>query len=490
MKFRTTNYINPNKIVNKYEVTELLEDEDMMDTVFRNILKDRTPDKPSLESDFPRKCSEANGVIDRRYGRATDNDMYMPDLFLGDLSKDPRSIMSGTDLNGMREFMEHRKDAYKVNMLNDDDKRINTKTMTHAEVRRAKDAVFHRVKNNYTNFSEQTDQGTRSVKVFSEQPKLNYSRTGHKSAYVDKESSAKSSKKQALYSNLSDYTVKKTNSRTGMWKKSTPSKVDLHMQDSSHKISQNDIASSISKKMVVGISQFMDRKLESLDDYKLSASLKDSMRQKTKMQIVQSEKKEYSEVEKTHTLPELLISNRVTRNMELFNAIRDNPNLLAHKGKLNELLVKTSTSSRMSPVDRMSSLLGSKDKYNSIRVSNTSSRTNGPSESVANVSSLDNKYSAPLLIYNYKMKKPERIQQSSEKSQVIETYADRSNANKASVTEYKQIRESHKEEVDHTDFSTSKLAGMSGSMGSKYLVPGFIFKDPTEEHQITNSLRG
>ena len=155
MKFRTTNYINPNKIFNKYEVTELLEDEDMMDTVFRNILKDRTPDKPSLESDFPRKYSEANGVIDRRYGRATDNDMYMPDLFLGDLSKDPRSIMSGTDLNGMREFMEHRKDAYKVNMLNDDDKRINTKTMTHAEVRRAKDAVFHRVKNNYTNFSEQ-----------------------------------------------------------------------------------------------------------------------------------------------------------------------------------------------------------------------------------------------------------------------------------------------------------------------------------------------
>jgi hypothetical protein len=149
-------FISNGRISKKYELTPVLEDDEFMDDYFRGILSDYTPEPPSKEDEYrSKKSSETSGVMDRRYGRKTDSSVYQPDLFLGDMSKDPRSLMDSADLNGFRKFMEHRKDALKINLLNDDDKSIHSKTMTHNESRKKKDEVFYRVKKKYTNFEDQ-----------------------------------------------------------------------------------------------------------------------------------------------------------------------------------------------------------------------------------------------------------------------------------------------------------------------------------------------
>jgi len=492
MKFKTSNYINPNKIANKYEVTKLVEDSDYISSMFREILKDRSPDKCTRESEAPRKCSETNGVLDRRYGRKTENDMYAPDLFLGDLTKDPRSIMLGPDLNGMRSFMEHRKDAYSVNLLNDDDRRVHTKTMTHAEVRRAKDKVFNRVKDKYTNFSEQMVAGpaARAVKELGDMSKSEYSKIAHVSGYKDREDLGRSSRQQSTYKDMADYTIKKKDSKETSAKKSLKSKVDLRMQDTAHKEASPEITQENNKTKAMLITNFIEKKLESLDDYKLSAKVSDSKDQKTKSQIVQSNETQVAELESVKRHKEIIIQNRINRNTDLSNAIRDNPNLLTHKEKLNDLLLKTTTSVRTSSkMEVTAETLTAKDRYAAREASNGRTHLVTNNESTVDNAELDNKYKTPILIYNYKTKRPERVVRSSEKSEFIETYTDRRLANTARVHKYDQIRESHREDIDHMDRSANKMSGQTGSIGSKYLRPAMIFKEESTEHQLHSNLR-
>lgn len=492
MKFKTNNYINPNKIASKYEVTKLVEDSDYISSMFRDILKDRSPDKCTQESEAPRKCSDTNGILDRRYGRKTENDMYAPDLFLGDLTKDPRSIMLGPDLNGMRTFMEHRKDAYAVNLLNDDDRRVHTKTMTHAEVRRAKDKVFNRVKDKYTNFSEQMVTGpvARSVKELGNMPKSEYSKIAHVSAYSNREDSGRSNRLQSAYKDMADYTIKKKDSKETSAKKSLKAKVDLRMQDTAHKEASPELTQENNKTKAMLVTNFIEKKLESLDDYKLSAKVSDSKDQKTRSQIVQSTDAQIAELESVKRHKEIVIQNRINRNSDLSNAIRDNPNLLTHKEKLNELLLKTTTSVRASSKPVVTAdVLTAKDRYAAREGTNGRTHLVSKNDSVVDNTELDNKYKTPVLIYNYKTKRPERIIRSSEKSTFIETYTDRVLANTARVHTYDQIRESHREDIDHMDRSANKMSGQSGPIGSKYLRPAMIFKEESIDEQLHSNLR-
>lgn len=482
----TNNYINHNKFVNKYEVTNIIEDNDFMDSNFREILKDRSPD-PSREYELARKPSTTNGILAGRYGRSTDKDMYIPDLFLGDMSKDPRSIMDGPDLNGIRKFMKHRAPGYVANMLNDDDVRINSKIMTHANVKDAKDEMFKRVKKKYTNFSEQSLNAARSVKNFKTKPTTDFSKQSHKENYNNKESTGKQSHAQNVFKNISDYSIKSKESKKTVAKKTNKSKVDLRLDDIDHK-KKNEITQDIAKLHALTISNFIDRKLESLDDYKLSAATNESESQTVKKQIVQSlPSKEEIEYERKPAI-ERLIYNRISRNSDLFNTLRDDPESLSHKTRLNEILAKTSRTVRETIIDNTKTLVTSK-KLNSVEANNSKAPEMPNNDSKIEVSKISAKNKGDLVIYNYKTKRPERVIQASEKSETIETYTNRNTGNKKTVSKYDQIRESYLEDNQTPENKESRQAGLSGPMGSKYLRPSLIFREPTEDNQLIGNLR-
>ncbi len=487
MKFKTNNYIAPSRIADKYEVTPLTEDDDYMEAMFREVLKDTSPEKPTRAYEEPRKCSETNGVIDRRYGRKTDDDIYQPDLFLGDMSRDPRSLADSADLNGIRKFMEHRQDAYKVNLLNDDDKRVATKTMTHAEVRRAKDQTFDRVKKMYTHLPNQMDQGTRTVLVPSV-VSTNLATAGHKSEYTNREAASKSTRQQKQSGNLTDYTIKAVVSKGQAVKRNIQGSYDQRMSSFEVAKIPETIEHTPSGVIALKLSNISDRKRESVEDYKLSADTSESRNQKTKTQHVQAQAERVSEVDavKTNTL---LVANRISRNSDLFNFLKTNPNAMAHKVKLNELLASTKSSVLHSNQSRFEPAMSSKPVRESAMnsVKKTLFLNN---DSLVDNMDLDTKYRDEVMVYNYKTRQPERPKQIATRSEAISTYADRVLSSKKSVKNYSQIglESSEREAIDHADRSANRAAGSSGPIGSKYLRPSMIFPDENRPNdQLTSS---
>lgn len=77
----------------KIEQTCMYEDENILTDHFRNTLKDRTPDPPTLASDQTRRDRHSSEVLSVRHNMArTSEEPYHPDMNLSFTERDPRGI--------------------------------------------------------------------------------------------------------------------------------------------------------------------------------------------------------------------------------------------------------------------------------------------------------------------------------------------------------------------------------------------------------------
>ena len=88
-------YMDPDLYLKKQERTCMYEDSNTLNDYFRSTLRDRKPDKATLEQDMPKSKAEQNNlrndILNLRYNIArTSAEPFMPDLFLGFTERDER----------------------------------------------------------------------------------------------------------------------------------------------------------------------------------------------------------------------------------------------------------------------------------------------------------------------------------------------------------------------------------------------------------------
>lgn len=158
MTYRNVQYIDSKRIANKYELTPLIESGDILDNFYRNTLKNFEPDKPTLASDEKRKNTDSISKLNvRQFGRRAPKEAYAPDLFLGDTSKDNRSIHNGPIMGDYQKQIWHRKDNFKKSFKNDADNSIPSEGISEGKMMKNKISTYKGFKERYKNFDESTD---------------------------------------------------------------------------------------------------------------------------------------------------------------------------------------------------------------------------------------------------------------------------------------------------------------------------------------------
>jgi hypothetical protein len=367
------NFISNSRISKKYELTPVLEDDEYMDDYFRSVLSDFSADPVTKEDEVARKNTNVNGTLDRRYGRKSDNDIYKPDLFLGDMTPDPRSLMDSANLNGFRKHMETRKDALRINLLNDDDKSIHSATMTHNEVRQAKDKAFQRVKERYTNFTDQQEnirQGRTMTQeeIFKKKKSMSeYIINDNKREYAEGEVNNKHSnyqikefnkadnnsiysigKKNEEYSKNNNITRKEYKVNDVTWKKNRDGM--NRVEDSFKKNTSSTVEkmnnNAFMKSKILSIENFVERKNESLDSEKLTGKGvgRETQTMSLHSKYINNPSMEHSKIAKNANYIENTLSdkkntsnvskfvqNRVQRNHEMASYFRGDIENISHK---------------------------------------------------------------------------------------------------------------------------------------------------------------
>lgn len=468
MKMSSGDFISNKRISTKYELTPVLEDDEYMEDYFRKTLSDYTPEPASREDEYKSKrSSETSGVMDRRYGRDSDSSLYKPDLFLADMSKDPRSLMDSADLNGFRKFMEHRKDALKINLLNDDDKSIYSKTMTHNESRKKKDEVFYRVKKNYTNFEEQVIN-TKPSKMLS-QKKIEKNKKSLTEYIInsDKKNYAnfQDSNKHSSFQNKnngdrkslqnSDYSINKKAKDFSKIKDRKNNGMNLNKINSNIRKGQSDIIDSIDKQILnYGSKQSM--KIASKKAISISKSIENNKMFKSNEQIagkkmassIQLNSSNFNNTGKQSGVNgfrldndflkesksnketfgvERLIESRINRNKQIAPVINDsrlNAESISNKDKENYSKLNNTTMSATIASKNSSNLISSIKQ--SLRISNFSGDKNKIKESKENknkrISTTHIPFSKKSIINNYETFKDTRKSQLGNNKEQISIY--------------------------------------------------------------------
>jgi len=159
-------YIDEERIFKKYEITPLIETPDLLYDYQRNTLKDFRPDTATFEHEKSRKNHDSVGKLNTHYyGRRSDKEPFMPDLFLGFTDKDPRSISNDPDMQKLQAQVWHRKDNFKKSFKNDADNSITSKMISEPEMQKLKKLTYAPFKDRYKNFEESTDSWTNGFNV-------------------------------------------------------------------------------------------------------------------------------------------------------------------------------------------------------------------------------------------------------------------------------------------------------------------------------------
>lgn len=168
MSFKTKNiqYIDKERIFNKYELTPIIESADILDDYHRNVLKNFEPDAPTFAYEEKRKNTGSVEKINvRMYGRMAPAEPFVSDLFLGDTTPDPRSISYQPDMSKYTSQIWHRKNDYKKSFKNDADYSVHESGIPEGQMDANKKASYGAFKQRYKNFEESTDAWAPSVVV-------------------------------------------------------------------------------------------------------------------------------------------------------------------------------------------------------------------------------------------------------------------------------------------------------------------------------------
>lgn len=157
-KTKNIQYIDKNRIFNKYELTPIIESSDMLDNYYRDTLKNFEPDAPTFAYEEKRKNTDSVSKIKlREFGRRAPNEPFVADLFLGDTSPDPRSISYEPNMGNYQKQIWHRKDNFKKSFKNDADYSIHEAGIPEGQMDANKKATYKGLKTRYKNFEESTD---------------------------------------------------------------------------------------------------------------------------------------------------------------------------------------------------------------------------------------------------------------------------------------------------------------------------------------------
>lgn len=160
MSYKTKNiqYIDKTRIFNKYELTPLIESSDLLDNFYRDTLKNFEPDMPTFAYEEKRKNTDAISKINvREFGRRAPSEPFVADLFLGDMTPDPRSISYEPNMGNYQKQIWHRKNDFKKSFKNDSDYSIHEAGIPEGQMEANKKATIKGFKMRYKNFEESTD---------------------------------------------------------------------------------------------------------------------------------------------------------------------------------------------------------------------------------------------------------------------------------------------------------------------------------------------
>ena len=164
-KLETFKYIDSEKLKEKFEITNILENADVLDDFYKNTLKDFSPEPATFAYEESRKNNDSVGKLNSHYyGRRNTTEPFQNDLFLGFTDKDPRSIHNEPLMGKYQEQMWHRKDNYKYSFKDDSDNSIPTEGIRESKMQKNKKSTYEGFKTRYKNFEESNDAWALSYK--------------------------------------------------------------------------------------------------------------------------------------------------------------------------------------------------------------------------------------------------------------------------------------------------------------------------------------
>ncbi len=139
-------------------------DPDTTENFRKELLRYTGPDKPIFEHELPRKDNPHRNMMLRMHatGSPYDHDPYHPELFLGDLTKDPRGVENQPNVSQMADQARFRQQRYIAGKLQDDPVILTEGVAPSRRVERAVNGGFADTVTRMSNlFDDSTDAGLR-----------------------------------------------------------------------------------------------------------------------------------------------------------------------------------------------------------------------------------------------------------------------------------------------------------------------------------------
>jgi len=164
-KLGTYRYIDNEKLKRKFEVTNILENQNILDDYYKNTLKDFSPDPATFAYEEARKNYDSVGKLNTHYyGRRNDKEPFQNDLFLGFTDKDPRSIHNGPLMGKYQEQIWSRKDDFKYSFKDDSDNSVPTSGISESQMQKNKKKTYKGFQERFKNYDESSDAWTPGFK--------------------------------------------------------------------------------------------------------------------------------------------------------------------------------------------------------------------------------------------------------------------------------------------------------------------------------------
>lgn len=164
-KLGTYRYIDNEKLKRKFEVTNIVENQNILDDYYKNTLKDFSPDPATFAYEEARKNYDSVGKLNTHYyGRRNDKEPFQNDLFLGFTDKDPRSIHNGPLMGKYQEQIWSRKDDFKYSFKDDSDNSVPTSGISESQMQKNKKKTYKGFQERFKNYEESSDAWTPGFK--------------------------------------------------------------------------------------------------------------------------------------------------------------------------------------------------------------------------------------------------------------------------------------------------------------------------------------
>ncbi len=154
------------RVMEKLRETETIgDDSEWMMEELRSYAADFSPDKPNLAFEQQRSNTDnvRNMHLSKRYGDGLS--VHQPDLFLGDLTKDPRGVDTDPLMRKYKDQTWSRRDNYRKSFRDDETRQAFTGVKPQVAIQKARNNTFYGFKSRFKNFEESQESTGRAINV-------------------------------------------------------------------------------------------------------------------------------------------------------------------------------------------------------------------------------------------------------------------------------------------------------------------------------------